>query len=154
MDLRYRNLLKNVCKVIKTSYPGFSSLRDHHLLGNSKKITFLLSALVFSFTHWEKVGVGQILKFLPTVSNIRKKKMVCIYKCGFQYWLLRSNTNLYPTLFYNRHRAIVTFQAQQRKYYTLKTYIAPEDAQKILCKLLARIPMRIESFSRKGPVKK
>lgn len=33
-------------------------------------------------------------------------------------------------------------------------YIAPEDAQKILGKLLARVPMRIESFSLKGPVKK
>lgn len=82
MDLWYRNLLENVYKIIKTSYPGFSALRDHHLLGNSKEITFLLSALVFSFTHWKKVGVANIFKFLPTVSNI-KKKMVCIYKRGF-----------------------------------------------------------------------
>ena len=37
MDLWYRNLLKNVCKITKTSYPCFSALRDHHLLGNSKR---------------------------------------------------------------------------------------------------------------------
>ena len=73
MDLWYRNLLENVCKIIKTSYPGFSALRDHHLLGNSKEITFLLSTLVFSFTHWEKVGVGQYLQISSHSLKYQKK---------------------------------------------------------------------------------
>lgn len=42
-------------------------------MGNSTQNTFLLSALVFSGTQQEEVGLTLSLRFFPEVSNIEKE---------------------------------------------------------------------------------